>query len=89
MTLGESGGTVFVIDGEGNAALRPVKLGSMVDGLWIIESGLKPGDGVIVSNLQKIQPGAPVKNTSAPAKDKPAASAAPPAAGQNPDARAR
>lgn len=89
VTLGESGGTVFVIDGEGNAALRPVKLGSMVDGLWIIESGLKPGDVVIVSNLQKIQPGAPVKNTSAPAKDKPAASAAPPAAGQNPDAKAR
>ena len=33
----------------------------MVDGRWIVESGLKVGDRVIVTNLQKIRPGAPVK----------------------------
>ena len=61
VSLTEDGGTVFVVDGKGQAAIRPVKLGAMVDGRWIVESGLKVGDRVIVSNLQKIRPGAPVK----------------------------
>ena len=61
VSLTEDGGTVFVVDGEGQAAVRPVKLGAMVDGRWIVESGVKVGDRVIVSNLQKIRPGAPVK----------------------------
>ncbi|WP_338445140.1 efflux RND transporter periplasmic adaptor subunit [Pelagerythrobacter marensis] len=86
VTLGESGGTVFVVDGEGKAALRSVKLGAMVDGLWIIESGLRPGDVVIVSNLQKIQPGAPVKSTDAASGSKPKAAATGASA---PDAGAR
>ena len=60
VSLTEDGGTVFVVDGKGQAAIRPVKLGAMVDGRWIVESGLKVGDRVIVSNLQKIRPGAPV-----------------------------
>ena len=60
VSLTEDGGTVYVVDGEGQAAVRPVKLGAMVDGRWIVESGLKVGDRVIVSNLQKIRPGAPV-----------------------------
>ncbi|MDG6079293.1 efflux RND transporter periplasmic adaptor subunit [Erythrobacter litoralis] len=60
VTVNEDGGSVFVVDGKGMAALRPVQLGSMADGRWVIESGLRPGDKVIVSNLQKIRPGAPV-----------------------------
>lgn len=86
VTLGESGGTVFVVDGEGKAALRSVRLGAMVDGLWIIESGLRPGDVVIVSNLQKIQPGAPVKSTDAASGSKPKAAAT---GASTPDAGAR
>lgn len=66
VTVNEKGGSVFVIDKEGMAALRPVQLGAMVDGRWIVESGLTPGDLVIVSNLQKIRPGAPVKRANAP-----------------------
>ncbi|RXZ64179.1 efflux RND transporter periplasmic adaptor subunit [Pelagerythrobacter rhizovicinus] len=61
VTINENGGSVFVIDDKGLAALRPVELGAMVDGRWIIESGLRPGDVVITSNLQKIQPGMPVE----------------------------
>lgn len=66
VTLGEDGGSVFVIDEKGQAALRPVKLGAMVDGRWIVESGLKAGDVVIISNLQKIRPGAPVTRVETP-----------------------
>jgi membrane fusion protein (multidrug efflux system) len=28
---------------------------------WLVASGLKPGDQVIVDNLQRVRPGAPVK----------------------------
>ena len=75
VSLTENGGTVFVVDAEGNAAIRPVELGAMVEGRWIVESGLAVGDRVIVSNLQKIRPGAPVQivkaasaRTSAPSR---------------------
>jgi len=37
----------------------------MVDGFWIVKSGLKVGDVVIVSNLQKVRPGVPVQPLSA------------------------
>ena len=66
VTLTEEGGTVFVVDREGMAAIRPIKLGAMVDGSWIVESGLRPGDLVITSNLQKIRPGVPVKVSNTP-----------------------
>ena len=66
VSLTESGGTVFVVDREGKAAVRPVELGAMVDGRWIVEGGIRAGDRVIVSNLQKIRPGAPVKVVDAP-----------------------
>lgn len=78
VTLGEDGGSVFVIDEKGQAALRPVKLGAMVDGRWIVESGLKAGDVVIISNLQKIRPGAPVTRVETPTGRKaPTAEASP------------
>ncbi|ATW04706.1 efflux RND transporter periplasmic adaptor subunit [Sphingorhabdus sp. YGSMI21] len=60
VTISETGGTVMVIDGDGKAAERSVELGAMAGAKWIIESGLKAGDKVIVSNLQKIRAGVPV-----------------------------
>ena len=58
--LSEQGGSVYVVDEKGQASLRPVELGPMDAGNWLIESGLKPGDKVILSNLQKLRPGVPV-----------------------------
>jgi membrane fusion protein, multidrug efflux system len=66
VTLTEEGGTVFVVDRGGFAALRPIKLGAMVDKNWSVESGLRPGDVVITSNLQKVRPGVPVKISNNP-----------------------
>ncbi|WP_236553838.1 efflux RND transporter periplasmic adaptor subunit [Sphingorhabdus sp. 109] len=60
VTVSETGGVVMVIDDEGKAAERAVELGAMTGSMWIIESGLKAGDKVITSNLQKIQSGIPV-----------------------------
>ena len=58
------------IVGEGNkVAFRNVKVGPRVDGLWVIEEGLKPGEKVVVEGLQKVREGAVVS-------PKPAAQAA-------------
>lgn len=80
VTISEKGGSVYVVDGNGVAAVRTVELGTLIDGQWIVESGLKVGDRVIVSNLQKLRPGVPVKEITAanrsnlPAAAKPAVS---------------
>ena len=50
---------------------KPVVLGDWVTGagnLWIVDSGLAPGDKVIVDGVAKIfMPGAPIKLAAAPA----------------------
>ena len=60
----EQGKFVFVAetDDKGNtvAAIRPVQAGSWSGQDWVILGGLKQGDKVIVDNLIKVRPGAPV-----------------------------
>ncbi len=58
---------VYVV-GEGNTALRKdVVLGSSVDGLRIVESGLAAGDRVVVNGMKKIFfPGAPLQPMTVP-----------------------
>jgi membrane fusion protein (multidrug efflux system) len=47
--------------GEGNkVTFRNVKVGPRVDGLWVIEEGLKPGEKVVVEGLQRLRDGAVV-----------------------------
>ena len=62
---------VFVVGPDGNAQARPVQMGDWIGSDWTVVAGLKSGDRVIVDNLLKVRPGAPV--TEAPA----AAAAAP------------
>jgi multidrug efflux system membrane fusion protein len=52
---------VMVVGDDGKAAFRLVTLGRAVDGLRIVESGLTPGERVIVNGLQRVRPGASVK----------------------------
>jgi len=51
---------VFVVNGEGKAEYRPVKLGPVVDGLRVVREGLQPGEKIVVNGLQRVRPGAPV-----------------------------
>ncbi len=76
---------VYVI-GEGNAAMRrDVTLGPRIEGLRVVESGLAPGDKVIVNGVRKVFfPGQPVNPRevpmdapNSPPPDAPAAPAAP------------
>ncbi|MAF29495.1 MAG: efflux transporter periplasmic adaptor subunit [Croceicoccus sp.] len=81
--LADDGGSVYVVGKDGMVEARKVTLGEMVEGRWIVESGLRPGDEVIVSRLQTLRPGMPVTvaNTptgqQAPAAKSPAAKAVP------------
>lgn len=52
---------VYVVGEDNTATYREVKLGDTVDGNRIVNSGLQPGDKVIVDNLMKIRPGAKVQ----------------------------
>jgi membrane fusion protein, multidrug efflux system len=61
VTLTPNGGTVFVVGAKNVVEVRPVKLGVLEGDAWVIESGLTPGERVIVDGLQKVAPGSPVK----------------------------
>ncbi len=53
--------SVFVVDADSKAAERKVDADRAVGSDWVVTSGLKPGDKVIVQGLAKIRPGAVVK----------------------------
>jgi RND family efflux transporter MFP subunit len=52
---------VAVVGGDNKVALLPVKVGERIGTRWIIESGVKPGELVVVEGLQKIRDGSSVK----------------------------
>lgn len=77
-------GAIVMLAGEGDkVAPRPVQAGEWHGKDWVILGGLKAGDKVIVDNLMKLRPGAPVAphapgekpGAPAPAKDAAAAPA--------------
>jgi membrane fusion protein (multidrug efflux system) len=57
-----------VVGADNKISIRAVKVSNRVGPMWIIESGVKPGELVVVEGLQKIQNGATVKIKQAPAK---------------------
>lgn len=59
--MSPQGQFVTIVDAEGKAAPKPVKVGGMAGGDWIIAEGLNEGDKVVVNGLQKVRPGTPVK----------------------------
>jgi len=63
----------YIVNAESRAEPRPLDVGDWTGNGWIINSGLQPGDRVIVDGVLKIGPGAPVK-----VADDAAAPAAPP-----------
>jgi RND family efflux transporter MFP subunit len=58
-----------VVNADNKVSIRAVKVGARVGPLWIVESGVKPGELVIVVGLQKVQNGSTVQiKQAAPAK---------------------
>jgi len=50
-----------VVGSDNKVSVRPVRVGERVGQAWIIESGVKPGELVIVEGLQKVHSGSMVK----------------------------
>ncbi len=61
VTRGSTGDSVMVVGADGKVAPRPVKVGSSVDGQWVVLEGLKAGEQVMVDGFQKLRGNAPVK----------------------------
>jgi membrane fusion protein (multidrug efflux system) len=61
VTSSPLGQAVMTVDAEGKVSPRPIKTGGMAGPDFIVDSGLKPGDRVIVNGLQKARPGGTVK----------------------------
>jgi len=51
---------VAVVDSNNTVSIAAVKVGERAGPMWIIEDGLKPGDRVVASGMQKVRPGAQV-----------------------------
>lgn len=49
---------VMVVGNDNKAAYREVTLGANVNGLRIVQSGLKPNERIVVNGLQRVRPGA-------------------------------
>jgi len=52
---------VAVVGLDNKVSIRDVKVGNRVGPMWIVESGVKPGERVIIEGLQRVQSGATVK----------------------------
>ena len=49
--------SVAVVGNDNKVSLRTVQAGDRVGSLWLIESGLKPGEKIVVEGLQKVRDG--------------------------------
>lgn len=58
---------VGIVGADGKAQVRKVVTGERIGSLWIIDSGLEPGDRVIVEGFSRVKSGAPVSASEAPA----------------------
>lgn len=52
---------VWVIGDGDRVALQPVEVGPLIDGAWVIRSGLQPGQRVVVEGFQKFSAGNEVR----------------------------
>jgi RND family efflux transporter MFP subunit len=66
---------LYVVNSESVVEQHPVKLGALRDGLRVVESGVKPGDWVIVRGLQRVRPGDTVDPERVPMPKPPPAEA--------------
>jgi len=71
---GQRGQSVWLVGKENKAESRVIDVGEWSQGNWVVRSGLREGDTVIVDGAIRLAPGAPVKPVAAaprPASDGP------------------
>jgi RND family efflux transporter MFP subunit len=56
----QSGRYLLAVNSENTVEKKSIRMGQLVDGLRVIEEGLRPDDRVVVNGLQRARPGAKV-----------------------------
>ena len=56
---------VLVLKADSTVEYRPILIGRLIDGLRVVQSGLKPGDNVVINGLLRVRPGMKVSAKSA------------------------
>jgi len=56
---------VLVLKSDNTVEYRPIVTGRVVDGLRAVQSGLKPGERVVINGLMRVRPGMKVAATNA------------------------
>lgn len=56
-----------VVGSDNKVNIRTVQVGEQTGAMWIIDSGVKPGERVVVEGVQKVREGMPVNVATAPA----------------------
>ena len=75
--------SVMVVKPDAMVEQRMVKAGDRVGNLWVIDSGLKPGEKVIVEGLQKVKPGVQVSAKTVKLEEAASPPASPPSSGSS------
>jgi RND family efflux transporter MFP subunit len=57
----QSGRFLLIVNSENMVEKRNVRIGQNIDGLLVIEEGLRPGEPIVVRGMQRARPGAPVE----------------------------
>lgn len=57
---------VLVLTPTNTVAYQPVQLGALIDGQRVVQSGLEPGEEIVVNGLARVRPGMPVTATREP-----------------------
>ncbi|MGO4390053.1 efflux RND transporter periplasmic adaptor subunit [Variovorax sp. M-6] len=74
---GPRGQFVWTVDGEGKAIQRPVEAGDWLGDQWLVSSGLKDGERVVVDGFMRLAPGMIVRVKEVPAAPLPVRAAHP------------
>lgn len=71
ISQGPQGPFVYVVSENNAAQARPVKLGQEVPQGWVVETGLKADERIVVDGLIRVRPGAVVRPVAMEAKTEP------------------
>ena len=69
----DRGYMVWTVDSDNKVVPTPIKMGNWLGQNWVVLSGLKPGDRVVVDQIIKIRPGASVNPKVVPLETQPQA----------------
>ena len=53
----QGGYLVAVIGSDNKVNIRPIKVGSRIGTMWVVDEGLKPGDRIVAEGFQKVREG--------------------------------